>query len=117
MDILPFLAVLLILAIPFLLLGWWLVRWTRYVDHLAKVMDANNAELGQLRLGHRTHGWMLFADVRFVLFLVLRRYRHLELPPVVEEALETARTDYLTGVAAFTTLVVVAFGFVIYSEF
>lgn len=116
MEILPFLAALLVLSIPFLLLGWWLSRSTRSIDRLAAVMNENDVELGEMRIGRRAHGWLLFADVRFVLFLILGRYRHLELPPVVEEALDKARTDYLTDVAVFGTLVVIVFGAVLYDK-
>lgn len=116
MDFLALLAVLLVFAIPFFLLGWWLIRTSRSIDRLAAVMNENNANLGEIRIGQRTQGWLLFADVRFVLFLVRRRYRHLELPSVVSEALEKARTDYLTIVGIFTVLTVVVFAVVLYED-
>jgi hypothetical protein len=116
MENLPFFAALLVLAIPFFLLGWWLMRSTQSIHRLAEVINENGVELGEMRIGRRAHGWLLFADVRFVLFLILRRYRHLELPPVVEEALDDARTDYLSNMAVFATLVVIVFGVVLYDK-
>lgn len=116
MGTLPFLAALLVLALPFFLLGWWLMRSTRSIDRLAAVINENDVELGEMRIGGRAQGWLLFADVRFVLMLVLRRYRRLELPPAVKEALDKARTEYLVGMAVTATLVVIVFGVVLYDK-
>lgn len=116
METLPFLAALVVFAMPFFLLGWWLMRSTRSIGRLAAVINENDVELGEMRTGGRAQGWLLFADVRFVLFLVLRRYRRLELPPVVREALDKARTEYLVDTAVFATLVVIVFGVVLYDK-
>lgn len=109
MDILPFLAMLIVLSIPFWVLGRWLVRNSRSMGDLAKTLDEHAVDLGQFRVRRRASAWWLFADVRFVVFLVLGRYRRMELPPAVRQALESGRADYLRGLGVFTTIVLVGF--------
>ena len=116
MDTLIFLAVLLVLAVPFFLLAWWLMRSNRSISRLVDVVNENDVDLGEIRIGRRAQEWLMFADVRFVLRLLLGRYRHLGLPPVVEKALDQARKDYLTSIAVSATIIVIVFGVVLYSK-
>lgn len=116
MDTLVFFAVLAVFAIPLVLLGWWLKRNTRSVDRLAAVINEHGVTFGEIRIGNKAHGWLLFADVRFVFFVILRRYRDMELPEPVLDALNSARSDYLNGVAVFTTLVALASAWAFYSS-
>jgi len=117
MEALIFVAMLSLVAIPFLLLGWWLIRTSRSIDHLAAVINENDVDFGEFRVGRKTRAWLLFADVRFVVFLVLRRYRHLELPSVIGQALEKARADYLRIVAVFAAIGLVVFAVDLFRNF
>ena len=65
------LAILILLPI----LGWWLIRSTRSLDRLATIVNENNVDLGFLSLKVRTSAFLLFSDVRFVLWLVRRKYQ------------------------------------------
>ena len=116
MYTLIFFAVLLVFAVPFFLLAWWLKRSNRSLSHLVDVVNEYDVDLGEIRIGGQAQEWLMFADVRFVLFLVLGRYRDLELPLVVKEALDQARKDYLTSMAVSTTLIVIVFGVVLYDR-
>jgi hypothetical protein len=108
-----FFAFFLFLGLP--LFGWWLIRTTRSIGYLATTINESNIDLGELRIGGKSRGWLLLADLRFVLFLVLKKYRHLNLPTVVEHALTKARKDYLTIVGVFTTITLVGFGSLLFN--
>jgi hypothetical protein len=93
------------------LLGWWLIRATRSFDRLATVVNESGVDLGFLSLKGKTSALLLFSDVRFVLWLVRRKYRSIDVPAAVTQALEDARRDYFR-VAAVMALIVIA-GFAI----
>ena len=72
-----------VFLILLLLFGWWLIHSTRPLDRLATVVNESNIDLGFLSLTGKTSALMLFADVRFVLWLVRRKNQSIDLPPVV----------------------------------
>ncbi len=74
------------------LFGWWLIRTTRSFDRLAAVVNENNVDLGFLSFRQKTNAFLLFSDVRFVLWLARREYQSLEFPTAVIQALETSST-------------------------
>ncbi len=98
-------AILILLPI----LGWWLIRSTRSLDRLARVINENGVDLGFLSLNGRTSAFLLLSDVRFVLWLVRRKYQSLDAPPVVSEALDKARRDYLLVIAVMGMIVLAGF--------
>ena len=107
------LAILILLPI----LGWWLIRSTRSLDHLATIVNENNVDLGFLSLKGRTSAFLLFSDVRFVLWLVRRKYQNLDVPSVVGEALDEARRDYFLVMSVMGMIVILGFAIVLSSRF
>ena len=107
------LAILILLPI----LGWWLIRSTRSLDRLARVVNENNVDLGFLSLKGRASAFLLFSDVRFVLWLVRRKYQSLDVPPAVTEALDEARRDYFLLMSVMGLIVIVGFAIALNSRF
>lgn len=93
------------------LFGWWLIRATRSWNRLAKVMSDESTYFGFLHLKGRTSAVLLFSDVRFVFWLLRRKYRDHQSPPEVTKALEQARRDYIR--VNLVMGVIVVFGFII----
>jgi len=83
---------------------------------LATIVKENNVDLGFLSLKGRTSAFLLFSDVRFVLWLVNRRYQNLNVPPVVSEALDEARRNYLLVVSVMGMIVILGFAIVLSSR-
>lgn len=107
-------AILILLPI----LGWWLIRSARSLDRLARVTNEHGVDLGFLSLNGRTSAVLLFSDVRFVLWLVRRRYQSLDAPRPVIEALDEARSYYfLVGIAVMGVIVIVGFAIALNSLF
>lgn len=115
MNVLPFLAMLFVVSIPFWALGWWLMRNSRSVDDLVKTLDDHGIDSGDLPVGRGTSAWWLLANPLFVVFLVRGRYRRMELPPDVLQALEIARADYLRGLGVFTAIILIGFAVSLYN--
>ena len=106
-------AILILLPI----LGWWLIRSTRSLDRLARVINEHGVNLGFLSLNRRTSVFLLFSDVRFVLWLVRRKYESLDAPPIVIEALDKARSDYFLGIAVMGVIIIAGFVTALNSRF
>ena len=83
---------------------------------MATIVKENNVDLGFLSLKGRTSAFLLFSDVRFVLWLVNRRYQNLNVPPVVSEALDEARRNYLLVVSVMGMIVILGFAIVLSSR-
>jgi membrane-anchored glycerophosphoryl diester phosphodiesterase (GDPDase) len=92
-----------------LLFGWWLIRATRSLDRLATIVNENDVELGFKSIKGKTSALMLFADVRFVLWLVRRKYQSIDAPPVVTQALDDARRDYFIVTSVMALIVITGF--------
>ena len=107
------LAILILLP----LFGWWLIRSTRSLDRLARVVNENNVDLGFLSLKRKTSAFLLFSDVRFVLWLVRRKYQSLDVPSAVSQALDEARRDYFLVTSVMGVIVIVGFAIALYSRF
>lgn len=116
MNTLVFFAVLAVIAIPLVLFGWWLGRHERSMGGLAEAMNQHGVTLGEFRIGGSARGWLLLADPRFMFLVVLRRYRDRELPKPVVDAFDSARSDYLKGMAIYTTLIVLVFMWAVISN-
>lgn len=100
-------ALIIIPLIP--LYGWWLYRKSRSCERLADVINEHDVNLGFLDWDGKTRAMLLFSDVRFVFWLVRKKYRDIELPPPVTEALDEARRDYVTGLWQNFVILVLVF--------
>jgi hypothetical protein len=91
------------------LFRWWLIRNSRSSDRLAKVVNENGVDLGFLSFKGKTSALLLFSDVRFVLWLVRRKYKNIDLPAAVNQALDDARRDYIVGCTVMALIVITGF--------
>lgn len=91
------------------LFGWWLVHNSRSLDRLAKVVNENGVDLGFLALKGKTSALLLFSDVRFVLWLVRRKYKNTALSATVTQALDDARRDYILVYTVMALIVITGF--------
>jgi hypothetical protein len=101
------LAFLILLLLP--LFGWWLIRNSRSSDRLAKVVNESGVDLGFLSFKGKTSALLLFSDIRFVLWLVRRKYKNIDLPADITKALDDARRDYILGCTASALIVITGF--------
>jgi hypothetical protein len=99
------------------LLGWWLIRATRSLDQLAKVVNEHKVDLGFLSLKGKTSAILLFSDVRFVLWLVRRKYQSLDVPPAVIQVLDKARHDYVMVNSAMGIIIFVGLATALNNQF
>jgi hypothetical protein len=99
------------------LFGWWLIRATRSLDQLAKVVNENNVDLGFLSLKGKTSAFLMFSDVRFVLYLVRRKYQSLDVPHAVIQALDEARHDYVMVNSAMGLIILLGFAIALNNRF
>ena len=102
-----FAAPLVFIALP--LLGWWLIRATRSWDRMAKVVNENGVNLGFLSIRGKSSAFLLMSDIRFVHWLLRRKYRSVDAPPVVIQALDDARRDYVLVITVMASIVLVSF--------
>ena len=100
-------ALIIILLIP--LYGWWLYRQERRLRRLVTVINTHDIDLGFMTWNGKTNEVLLFSDVRFVFWLLRRKYRDIELPPPVTEALDEARRAYLAGFWPNLAIIVLLF--------
>ena len=100
-----------LIVLPLVVLyAWWLYRKSRSFLRLATVINAHDVDLGFMTWNGKTHAVLLFSDVTFVFWLVRKKYRDVELPQPVLEALDEARRDYLAGL--WPTAVIIGLAFV-----
>lgn len=102
-----FTAPLVFIALP--LYGWWIIRATRSWDRLAKVVNENRVNLGFLSFKGKTGAFLLMSDIRFVHWLLRRRYRNIDVPLVVIQALDDARRDYVPVTSVMALIVLAGF--------
>lgn len=100
-------ALIIIPLIP--LYGWWLYRQSRSLVRLVSVINAHDVDLGFMTWNGKAHEVLLFSDVTFVAWLMRRKYRDIELPAPVTEALDEARRAYLAGLWPTAVIAVLAF--------
>ena len=91
------------------LFGWWLIRATRSLDHLATVVNENGVDLGFLSLKGKTSALLLFSDIRFVIWLASRKYQGSNIPAAVTQALDEARRDYLLVTSVMALIAITGF--------
>ena len=86
------------------LFGWWLIRTTRSYQRLVAVVNENGIELGFLSFRGKVNTFLLFSDVRFVLWLLRRKYQDREYSPAVSSAFDEARRSYLSVLFGFAVI-------------
>jgi len=104
-------AVVVLIGLP--LFGWWLIRTSRSMDRLADVLNRHKVDPGFLNRGGKVKTWLLFSDLRFVAWLLKRRYRDCDFPAEVHRALEEARESYARMMVASWVIAAIGVGAVL----
>lgn len=103
-------------VILLLLLGYWLIRVSRSISKVATVMNEHEVTFDFLGYQGRANAVLLFSDIRFVAWLIRKKYDESSLPPPVSMALNEARRSYLLIVAVFLLIVILGFSIALYNR-
>ena len=100
-------SIVILIGLP--ILGWCLIKMARNFDQVVRIAHEIDVDFEFLKIQGTTNTLLLMSDVRFMKWLVYRRYRTKDYPKELLESLERARRSYLHMGIVFVAIFFVAF--------